>query len=420
MGEQIPATSLKKGARSRRLRRGMTVLDLDLLALPQRLDEADHFAGALVLLRLGGRPAGQALLSFAEQPDDEPLLHRLMAAADSAFWEAWLEHHLGMDPGPADLPNLSSVDVVVCTRDRPDELHKCLSDLMAMPQEGQHHIVVDNASRSDETRRVVEAFDDILYVREDRPGLDIARNTGIRAGNLPLIAFIDDDAAPDPLWLRKLCRNFADPTIMAAGGLTMAMELATPAQIEFERMGGFGRGLKRVIYDQSNCDPFRAWIAGAGVNMALRRSIVDEIGWFDEALDAGTGSLAGGDADYFRRIIKAGWRIAYDPQALNWHRHRRTMPELQQQLFGYEVSSFAILTKALFYEGDIRVIGAFARWLRMRARQLRRPFRRSSSRLAFNPLTVQLKGALAGPVRYVTAARRVRRSSFTGGSSNGR
>ena len=106
---------------------------------------------------------------------------------------------------------------------------------------------------------------------------------------------------------------------MAAGGLTMAMELETDAQIEFQRVGGFGRGFKRVVYDDSNCNAFQAWCAGAGVNMALRRRIVDEIGWFDEALDAGTKSLAGGDADYFRRIVRAGWRIAYDPEALNWH-----------------------------------------------------------------------------------------------------
>jgi GT2 family glycosyltransferase len=377
----------------------MAVLDLDLLQLPPRLEEADRFAGALVLLRIGGRPCGQALLSFTQAFHQEPLLETLMTAADSAFWEAWLEHVLGLPPSPPELPDLTCVDVVICTRDRPEELRKCLTDLLAMPQEGQRHVVVDNASSSDETRRVVEAFPDVLYVREDRPGLDIARNTGIRACDRDLIAFIDDDAAPDRQWLRKLCRNFADPSVMAVGGLTMAMELATRAQVEFERMGGFSRGFKRMVYDQSNCDP---------LNMALRRGLVDIIGWFDEALDAGTKSLAGGDADYFRRIMQAGWRIAYDPEALNWHRHRRTMAELEQQLFGYEVSALAIITKALFFERDIRAVGALVRWFRMRARQLRGLLRPHSSRLPFTPLAVQLKGALAGPSRYCAARRACR------------
>src|SRR3712207_8456109 len=55
---------------------------------------------------------------------------------------------------------------------------------------------------------------------------------------------------------------------------------------------------------------------------SLRRSVLDHVGPFDPALDAGTRALAGGDTDLFRRILRQGYRIAYDPQALNWHRHR--------------------------------------------------------------------------------------------------
>ncbi len=385
----------------------LAALDLDICALPDRL-AVDGHDGALVLLRIAGRPCGQALLSFRGWRHDRPLAEVLMAAADSAFWEAWLEYQLGPWDSAPEEADLSAVDVVICTRDRADDLHTCLSDLTGMPQDGQRYLVVDNASATDETRRVVEAFPGITYVREDRPGLDVARNTGLRATRGEIIAFIDDDAAPDPLWLRKLCRNFDNPAVMAAGGLTMAMELESDAQIAFQRFGGFGRGFKRVIYDASNCYAFYAWCAGAGVNMALRRDVIDKVGWFDEALDAGTKSLAGGDSDYFRRIINAGWRIAYDPEAVNWHRHRRTMAELKQQVYGYEVSSFAILAKALFYERDARALGALVRWLGMRWQQRRQLLGGKPDWLSFNPLTTQIKGAFAGPGRY-RAARRVLR-----------
>lgn len=383
----------------------LAALDLDILDLPTRIAEADTHDGALVLLRIGGRICGQAVLSFKQWQEDRRLSEVLMQAADSGFWEAWLEHHLGCRqeiPVPTDL---SSTDVVICTRDRADDLRKCLSDLMEMPQDGQHYLVVDNASSTDETRCVVEAFPGVAYVREDRPGLDIARNTGLRATNGQIIAFIDDDAAPDKLWLRNLVRNFNDPAVMAAGGLTMALELEADAQIAFQRMGGFGRGFKRVVYDASNCYAFYGWCAGAGVNMALRRDVLTSVGWFDEALDAGTKSLAGGDSDYFRRILNAGWRIAYDPEALNWHRHRRTMAELERQIFGYEVSSFAVITKALFYERDPRAVGALLRWVRLRMPQLLQLFGQKPPWLSFNPLLVQIKGAFAGPGRYRTAVR---------------
>lgn len=380
-------------------RHRLVVLDLDMLDLPERLDEADSFDGALVLLRLNGRPVGQAILAFSRWSHERPIFEQLAAAANSAFWEHWLDYRLSGLAVAEQKPDLSNVDVIICTRDRPADLRKCLTELAAMPQDGQRYLVVDNASSTEETRQVVEAFPDVIYIREDRPGLDIARNTGIRATDREVLAFIDDDASPDPLWLRKLCRNFDNPLVMAAGGLTMAMELVDEAQIAFERLGGFGRGFKPVIYHQGNCFPFHAWCAGAGVNMALRRKIVDEIGWFDEALDAGTKSLAGGDADYFRRIISAGWRIAYEPEALNWHRHRRTMAELQHQLYGYEVSAFAIITKALLYERDAQALVAILRWLRSRLRQAPKLFR-SPAPLPFRVELTQVKGAMDGPGRY--------------------
>ena len=110
------------------------------------------------------------------------MFEQLAVAADSAFWEAWLGHRLGIVPEHEDDRSLLPLtDVVICTRDRPRDLRKCLSDLMAMPQDGQRYLVVDNASATGETLEVVQAFPQVRYVREDRPGLDIARNTGIGA-----------------------------------------------------------------------------------------------------------------------------------------------------------------------------------------------------------------------------------------------
>jgi GT2 family glycosyltransferase len=384
----------------------LAVLDFDMLDLPREIAHAGEYDGAVVLLRIGGRPCGQAVLSFDNWEPSTPLFDRLSDAADSAFWENWLAYKLGLEERlPAVPPR--AVDVVICTRDRPDDLEKCLNDLLAMPDDGQGILVVDNASATDATRKVVEQFPGVRYVREDRPGLDIARNRGIAETSREIIAFIDDDAAPDRLWLRNLTRNFEDPLVVASGGLTMAMELQHPAQIAFQRVGGFGRGFKRIVYDATNCDPYHAWYAGAGVNMALRRSVFADVGLFDEALDAGTQSLAGGDTDMFRRIIKHGWQIVYDPEALNWHRHRRSMAELQRQIFGYEVAAFAILTKSLRFEHDWSGLGFLLYWARQRGGALLNWLRYGAS-LPFNVPLTQIRGGLSGPRRYATARRRLR------------
>lgn len=384
------------------------VLDLDIDHLPERIDSEPGQEGAVVLLRIDGQPCGQAVLWHHAADRALPLRERLLRNANSSFWERWTERALGVshpDPVPVALP---SATVVICTRERPEDLERCLAGLVAMPDDPDI-LVIDNAPATDATRVVVERFPTVRYLLEPRPGLDYARNTAMETVTAEIVAFTDDDAVPDRLWLRTLLRNFEDPMVMAAGGLTMALELDTEAQIHFQRMGGFGRGFKRIVHDGVSTDPFESWKAGAGVNIAVRRSAAEAIGLFDLALGAGTRAMAGDETDLFRRLLAAGYRIAYDPQALNWHRHRRTMDELQRQIYGYECGSFAILTKALLFEANPRALAHMARWMRANLPVLARSFRRSRrGPLPFNVSLTQARGALIGPVRYLQARRKVR------------
>src|SRR5690606_10253863 len=100
---------------------------------------------------------------------------------------------------------LPSISVVVCTRDRPQELRACLVALGKIDYPDYEVIVVDNASETAETSAIVEAAR-LRYVREDRPGLDWARNRGWRLARYDIIAFTDDDVLVDPMWLRGIAR----------------------------------------------------------------------------------------------------------------------------------------------------------------------------------------------------------------------
>jgi GT2 family glycosyltransferase len=373
-------------------------LDLDIEAVGERLAVPAGARGALVLLRIAGRPCGQAVV----RPGRDGSISRdeLLAAAGSSFWEAWLEHRLGLDdPRPAPAP-ARTVSVAICTRDRTEDLERCLAALLAMPDDGQEILVVDNAPATEATRLLVEPQPRVRYVREPRPGLDVARNRALAEATGEIVAFTDDDAAPDRLWLRHLVRHFDDPAVAAAGGLTMALELESPAQVAFQRYGGFGRGFRLVTYEGARQDPLMAWHAGAGVNMALRRELVRSLNGFDEALDAGTGTQAGGDSDMFRRILGAGYRIVYDPAALNWHRHRRTEQELVRQLEGYETAGAAILSKAVFHEGNLDALLHGLRWL---GREGKSMLRSLLSRPGAAPPGLswrRFRGGLVGPARY--------------------
>ena len=376
------------------------VLDLDLDHLPLQLTGFDRYHQALILIRIAGRPAGQALVPVHEgRVGGDNLLESLMSSADSAFWETWLRRYLGCEE---DLPKANSTaTVAVCTRDRPKDLRRCLDALMSLPDDGQEFMVVDNCPSTDATRRLVEQYPRVGYVLEPRPGLDIARNRALREAKHAVLVFTDDDAVPDPNWLRMLLRNFEDSRVACVTGLTMPLELETEAQEWFQRLGGLGRGFKRMVFDGASHDPFDGWQAGAGVNMAVRRDVVLSLGAFDEGLDVGTPVRGGGDTDMLRRILAGGYRIIYDPEALNWHRHRTAWRDLRRQLRGYESAGFAVWTRSLLVEREFGALQQAWKWLWREIPGLYASLLRRPGTPPIDLVLARFCGAVTGPWAYV-------------------
>lgn len=380
------------------------VLDLDAERLPAELTVPARYQRVFLLIRWCGRPVGQVLLTVDQGGvSGERLREAVFEQAAGPIMEQWLHDYLGWDPAGGHRPLPATV--AICTRDRPEDLARCLAALMRLPDDGQELLVIDSASRGDATRQVVAGVPRARYVREERPGLDIARNRALREARHPIVAFTDDDAMPDPGWLRALVRCFEDGRTLGATGLTLPLELETEAQEWFERTNGFGRGFTRRIYEGTSHNPFLVARIGAGVNMALKREVLDLVGPFDEALDAGTPTRSGGDHDMFTRILMAGYSMVYEPAALSRHRHRREWQGLQDTVYGYGVGVYAHLTKHLLGNGEIRAPLLAFGWFRMQAAALLRALLRRPDHIPLKLVLAELRGCAAGPRAYLASRR---------------
>jgi GT2 family glycosyltransferase len=240
----------------------------------------------------------------------------------------------------ADAPPASDVSVVVCTRDRPAALARCLASLRAARTRPREIVVVDNASESDATRRLVATMPDLRYVSEPRPGLAIARNTGVRATAGAIVAFTDDDVVVDPEWIARLLPPFAAPDVMAVTGTVLPGELETDAQrMAEERLWSFNREFRRRTFDARYFGRMRArgvpvWHVGAGANMAVRRDVFARIGLFDERLGAGAAGCSE-DSELWYRVLAEGWSCVYEPAAVVFHFHRADLEGLRRQWHAY-------------------------------------------------------------------------------------
>jgi glycosyltransferase involved in cell wall biosynthesis len=368
-------------------------------------------AALQVLVRLRGRPVGWVSLPLSGEARLAPESIR-SAIVSQVGWDLVPELLSGPALPVVAPPSGEPISVVVCTRDRPEELDGCLSALRSLRYPQHEVLVVDNASTGVQTAAVA-ARHGVRYVREMRPGLDWARNRGIRESRHPIVAFTDDDARVDPLWLDALAAAFAENAVDAVTGLVAPLELETEAQRLFEHgYGGMGKGFRRRVFSREQLGStglLRIQNAGVGANMAFRRSVFSTVGEFDPALDVGTPAHGGGDLDMFHRVVAGGHRLLYEPAALVWHRHRRSLDQLERQL-GDDGRAFTIYLMKTFRTRSVgrRAVASF--FLRHWAAWLMRRFVRGvrgREHLPVRMLWAPISGMLAAPL----AGRRARRAA---------
>lgn len=381
------------------------ILDLDVEHLPQGLSVPERYRDAMILLRWRGRPIGRLTLPLDRgRIHDTQLREAALDYTSEHVVAALLAEYL--QTPPADAPPPYPVTVAICTRDRPDDLDRCLTAVHQLPDDGQHVLVVDSASRDDSTLRVCEKHG-VRCVREDVPGLDRARNRALRESRTPIVAFTDDDAAPDRGWLRALCRNFTDPSVLCVTGLTMPIELETDAQEWYERTCSLARGFYRRVFDGTSHPVLLVGRIGAGANQAFRRDVLELVSPFDEALDAGTPTRSGGDNDMYARILAAGYTIVYEPDALSWHRHRREWSELRAAIHGYGVGVYAHWTGQLLRR-EFTAPRIALGWLASQLTSLARSLLKWRGHIPMDLVLAELRGCAAGPFAYFKSRRQLR------------
>jgi glycosyltransferase involved in cell wall biosynthesis len=193
-------------------------------------------------------------------------------------------------------------------------------------------IVVDSASRPPVVD-AVEEFRDRLplltYLYLDEPGLSIARNAGLEAASCDLVAFVDDDAAPEPDWARRIVAGFEDEPVACVGGSCLpAFEGPRPRWMSdrllaLAGVSSFG-GVARAVTRSADF-PF-------GANIAFRRDALEAVGGFDAELGRkGATLLSGEEHAVVKLLLARGHTIRLEPAAAV--RHTVTVERLQRSYY---------------------------------------------------------------------------------------
>ena len=215
-----------------------------------------------------------------------------------------------------------TITVIVPTKNRCElirELLNSLENLRGLTRIQPNIIVGDNAS-ADSTPKIVEmrktSFPtELILLNVASPGKSAVLNQAIRRSTGEVLAFLDDDVVVDSSWLEEIENFFKSNPAHCVGQGKIRTGLGDSPDPEVRRLLQRYRTIPQLEFSSDIGDLHSL----NGANIAIRRTVFDRVGYFDERLGPGASGTSE-DVELAQRIRKAGMKIAYMPRALVYHR----------------------------------------------------------------------------------------------------
>jgi glycosyltransferase involved in cell wall biosynthesis len=213
--------------------------------------------------------------------------------------------------------NEPTVTVVVPVYNAADTIVECINSLLNLdyPKDRVELIFVDDGSR-DNTVELIQRFKGVKLLKQEHRGPAAARNLGFRDSRGEVIAFTDSDCIAPKDWLKRIVKEVEGVDVV--GGSLKPVSAGTLAE-RFEqhrRDRLYGRE-RRYVDALPSC------------NLAFKRSVLKEVGGFDEDFKKASAE----DYDLCRRVVERGHRILYEPSIYVVHRHVTNSEEILRKAF---------------------------------------------------------------------------------------
>jgi len=240
-----------------------------------------------------------------------------------------------------DLTDFPTFTVVVPCYNVEHVVSKCVDALLAQeyPMEKFQIILVDDKS-TDNTANILKQYTNnklikVIYHLKNR-GLAAARNSGIKAGKSQIVGFLDSDMVVKKNWVKAMVTVLKSEKVIACmGGIKLAETLTQ------NKLDSFLYNPKRGVLKHGENKPIRfKWFLLN--NSAVKRYVIDEIGYFDETIT----TYGGEDTDFAIRLwdkYSDGLRFTFN--ATGEHYHQRPLDELEEKMELYGSTNYLRLLK---------------------------------------------------------------------------
>lgn len=200
-----------------------------------------------------------------------------------------------------------SVSIIIPAYNAQKTIASCLQAVLHQDYPNILEVIVVDDGSTDRTPQIAKSFQQVKCFSQKNSGPATARNRGIREAGGELIAFTDADCLARPDWISLLVRNFSEPKVAVVAGSYGIVNKESSLAESIHREIRFRHLHLMPKFPKS----FGSY------NFCAGRNILVEVGGFD----TGYRFASGEDNDLSYKVLKAGYKICFDPDAVVDHYH---------------------------------------------------------------------------------------------------
>lgn len=246
------------------------------------------------------------------------------------------------------------LSVVIPTYNQTKVLPKSIAAVFnqTLPRE-QYEVLVINDGSTDDTHKIVKSLQekyDFRYFSQENKGAGAARNKGIKEAKNEIIVLIQDDIIATPNFLEEhllFHQKYPEENVAVVGFTTWHPDLKITPFMHWLEHGG-----PQFDYDRIKGKKEVDHLAFYTSNLSLKRKFLFDHGLFDESFTV-AGGTAYEDTELGFRLTKKGMKLLYNPSAIAYHLHPKTLKSVCHRRFFEGKMSHKLYVK----HPDLKMIG---------------------------------------------------------------
>ena len=245
---------------------------------------------------------------------------------------------------------MENVSIILPTRNNEDHIADLLDSIFSQSYEGEIEVLIIDSSE-DKTPEIAETYSHnhnvrVVRVEPEDYNYGGTRNLGASMTNGDFLVFISTDVdIRDKNWLTKLVKSLEDPLVAGVYGRQIPKEDVSPMEEFFIMYTYPDRGRMFWLKDSKKITD----LFFSNTNSAIKREVWEKIPLPE--------MLKSEDQEWAKRVLLAGYKIVYEPEAIIYHSHHYTLKEVFKEYFDsgatlpYVYSDDRVRPPSFFFRG---------------------------------------------------------------------